>query len=103
MTTPRSYDPRLFKMLTFHDAAANFKKGSDTPRAYLERCLDAIAKQEPAIKAFVVLAPGVEYGEREVIKHCLARLESYMAPKQVVFVASLPKTESGKITKNGLA
>ena len=38
MTTPRSYDPRLFKMLTFHDAAANFKKGSDTPRAYLERC-----------------------------------------------------------------
>ncbi len=56
-----------------------------------------------AIKAFVVLAPGVEYGEREVIKHCLARLESYMAPKQVVFVASLPKTESGKITKNGLA
>lgn len=55
MTTPRSYDPRLFKMLTFHDAAVNFKKGSDTPRAYLERCLDTIAKQEPVIKAFVVL------------------------------------------------
>lgn len=62
---------------------------------------DALLGQ--AIKAFVVLAPGVAHTEREVIKHCLARLESYMAPKHVAFVAALPKTDSGKITKAGLA
>jgi Asp-tRNA(Asn)/Glu-tRNA(Gln) amidotransferase A subunit family amidase len=52
--TPR-YDPRKFKALTFHDATARFRKGSDTPRAYLERCIETIAAREPVVKAFVVL------------------------------------------------
>lgn len=55
MVTPRSYDPRTFKALTFHDATARFTAGSDTPRAYLERCLETIAAREPVVKAFVVL------------------------------------------------
>jgi Asp-tRNA(Asn)/Glu-tRNA(Gln) amidotransferase A subunit family amidase len=54
-TTPRSYDPRVFKALTFHDATPRFRDGSDTPRAYLERCLETIAAREPVVKAFVVL------------------------------------------------
>jgi Asp-tRNA(Asn)/Glu-tRNA(Gln) amidotransferase A subunit family amidase len=33
--------------------AAQFAAGSDTPRAYLERCLDALAAWEPKIGAFV--------------------------------------------------
>ncbi len=53
--TPRTYDPRTFKALTFHDAATRFRDGADTPRAYLERCLDTIAMREPVAKAFVVL------------------------------------------------
>src|SRR5688572_31656643 len=53
-TTPRSYDPRAFKALTFHDATPRFRDGSDTPRAYLERCLETIAAREPVVKAFVV-------------------------------------------------
>ena len=36
----RRYDPREFKALTFHDATARFRDGADTPRAYLERCLE---------------------------------------------------------------
>jgi len=52
-----------------------------------------------AVKAFVVLRPGAALTEREVIRHCLARLESYMAPKSVVFVDDLPRTDSGKIRK----
>lgn len=56
-----------------------------------------------AVKAFVVLKSGVAYTEREVIKHCLGRLESFMAPKYVEFVAELPKTDTGKIKKTGLA
>ncbi|MCC7273264.1 MAG: amidase [Alphaproteobacteria bacterium] len=49
---PRRYDPRTFRQLTFHDAAANFRAGSDSPRAYLERCLETIAMREPVVRAF---------------------------------------------------
>ena len=37
----------------FLAAAAQFTRGHDTPRAYLERCLDALAVWEPKIGAFV--------------------------------------------------
>ena len=56
-----------------------------------------------AIKAFVTLTPGAQLTEREVIRHCLGHLESFMAPKYVEFVESLPKTGTGKIKKTGLA
>ncbi len=52
-----------------------------------------------AVKAFVSLKPGVCISERDVIRHCLATLESHMAPKCVVFMADLPRTDSGKIRK----
>lgn len=55
-----------------------------------------------AVKAFVRVRPGATLSERDVIRHCLATLESYMAPKSVVFVDDLPRTDSGKITKTGL-
>lgn len=47
-----SYDPRTFTGLTFHDAVPRFRDGSDTPRVYLERCLETIAEREPIVKAF---------------------------------------------------
>jgi len=56
-----------------------------------------------AVKAYVVLQPGHELSERDVMKYCLSKLESFMAPKQVVFVDSLPKTDTGKIKKTELA
>jgi acyl-CoA synthetase (AMP-forming)/AMP-acid ligase II len=56
-----------------------------------------------AVKAFVVVQEGYEISERDVIKYCLANLESFMAPKYVAFVAELPKTDTGKIRKTGLA
>ncbi|HKS06211.1 MAG TPA: class I adenylate-forming enzyme family protein [Gemmatimonadaceae bacterium] len=56
-----------------------------------------------AVKAFVTLKPGVQCTERDVIKYCLSKLESYMAPKHVVFVDALPKTDNGKIKKTALA
>ena len=55
MTAPGTYDPRAFKALSFYDATPRFRDGSDTPRAYLERCLETIAKREPMVRAFVVL------------------------------------------------
>jgi long-chain acyl-CoA synthetase len=56
-----------------------------------------------AIKAFIVQREGFSLTEREVIRHCLARLENFMAPKVVEFVAELPKTDTGKIKKTGLS
>jgi len=56
-----------------------------------------------AIKAFIVQREGFNLTEREVIRHCLARLENFMAPKVVEFVAALPKTDTGKIKKTGLS
>jgi Asp-tRNA(Asn)/Glu-tRNA(Gln) amidotransferase A subunit family amidase len=41
--------------LTFHDAARRFTDGNDSPRAYLERCLETIAQREPVVKALVVI------------------------------------------------
>ena len=44
-----------YKPLTFHDAARRFSDGNDSPRAYLERCLETIAQREPVVKALVTL------------------------------------------------
>ena len=44
-----------YKPLTFHDAARRFADGNDSPRAYLERCLETIAEREPVVKAFTAL------------------------------------------------
>jgi len=54
-TTLPPYAPNTFKGLTYHDATAAFADGTDTPRAYLERCLETIAAREPVIKAFAAL------------------------------------------------
>ncbi len=43
------------KPLTFHDAGRRFADGNDSPRAYLERCLETIARREPVVKAFTAL------------------------------------------------
>jgi len=56
-----------------------------------------------AIKAVLTLRPGAEVTKQDVLRHCAARLEEFMVPKLVEFQASLPKTESGKISKRAIA
>jgi long-chain acyl-CoA synthetase len=55
-----------------------------------------------AVKAFVVLEPGRKLTQRDVIRHCFSRLESFMVPKFVEFVEDIPRTDSGKTTKTNL-
>jgi amino acid adenylation domain-containing protein len=55
-----------------------------------------------AVKAFVVLEEGAALTERELKKECQGRLESFMVPKFIAMVPSLPKTDTGKIRKIGL-
>ena len=68
--TKALYSPRDFRGLTFHDAARRFAEGADTPRAYLERCLQAIATREPVVRAFAALN---EAGVREAADASAAR------------------------------
>ena len=49
------YDPSTHRMLNFHDAAAKFRAGADTPRAYLERCIERIDALDQAVMAFAYL------------------------------------------------
>jgi Asp-tRNA(Asn)/Glu-tRNA(Gln) amidotransferase A subunit family amidase len=50
-----SYQPSLFSPLTFHTHRAAFEAGHDTPRAYLERCLETIGAKESVVRAWVAL------------------------------------------------
>jgi acyl-coenzyme A synthetase/AMP-(fatty) acid ligase len=56
-----------------------------------------------AIKAFVVLEQGAAISERALLRECQGRLENFMVPKHIEFVAELPKTMTGKIKKTGLS
>ena len=51
-----------------------------------------------AIRAIVV-ASDPSLGEREVIRHCAQKLEDFMVPKSIEFRQSLPKTDTGKISR----
>jgi amino acid adenylation domain-containing protein len=55
-----------------------------------------------AIKAFVVRRPDVTITDRDVVRHCRERLESYMVPHTVEFVDELPTTASGKVKRAAL-
>jgi amino acid adenylation domain-containing protein len=56
-----------------------------------------------AVKAFVVAEDGVTLVEKQVQRECQAHLENFMVPKYIAVVASLPKTDTGKIKKTGLS
>ena len=53
METSRPYDPRSHQRLSFAKARQAFADGSDTPRAFLERCISTIEAREGTVRAFV--------------------------------------------------
>jgi fatty-acyl-CoA synthase len=52
--------------------------------------------------ALVVLKPGSQASQKELLEFCRARLAHYKCPRSVEFVASLPKTGTGKLMKREL-
>jgi len=54
------------------------------------------------VKAVVVLNPGPEVGDEELMDFCKSNLASYKKPTSVDFLPDLPKTSSGKINKKEL-
>jgi Asp-tRNA(Asn)/Glu-tRNA(Gln) amidotransferase A subunit family amidase len=82
--TSGSYDPASQKLLTFHDAVPAFRDGSDSPRAYLERCLEAIEAREPEVQAWVTINRD---GARKAADEASAR---YKAGKQLSPIDGMP-------------
>ncbi|MEV6974493.1 AMP-binding protein [Kitasatospora sp. NPDC093806] len=57
------------------------------------------AKWGETVKALVVLKPGAEAGEADLIAHCKQRLAGYKSPTSVEFRDALPRTTTGKLQK----
>jgi acyl-CoA synthetase (AMP-forming)/AMP-acid ligase II len=55
-----------------------------------------------AVKAIVVLKPGAEATESEIIDFCKTNLASYKKPQSVDLVTSLPRSDVGKVAKSRL-
>jgi acyl-CoA synthetase (AMP-forming)/AMP-acid ligase II len=53
-----------------------------------------------SVKALVVLEAGAEASAEEIIEFCQTRLASYMRPRTVEFLPSLPHSGPGKVAKN---
>jgi fatty-acyl-CoA synthase len=51
------------------------------------------------LKAFVVLRPGEQVNEAQLIAHVRGRIAHYKAPKNIVFLEELSKTSTGKTRK----
>jgi len=54
------------------------------------------------LRAFVVLEPGAELGEAELVGHVKANLAGYKAPREVEFIEELPRNATGKVLKREL-
>jgi acyl-CoA synthetase (AMP-forming)/AMP-acid ligase II len=50
----------------------------------------------------VVLKPGANTSEQELIKFCRERLAHYKCPRSVEFLDTLPRTGTGKVLKREL-
>jgi long-chain acyl-CoA synthetase len=55
-----------------------------------------------AIKAYIVPAADAELTDKQVLKYCSEHMETFMVPKYIEFMDSLPKTPNGKIDKKQL-
>ena len=60
------------------------------------------AKWGEAVKACVVLKPGEDLGEAEIIAHARAHIAGYKCPKSVDFLEALPRNASGKVLRREL-
>lgn len=59
-------------------------------------------RTDEAVKLFVVKMPKSEVSAEDVIAHCRDNLAAYKVPRQIAFIAELPKSPVGKILRREL-
>lgn len=57
---------------------------------------------QEALKAWIVLQPGMTVMEQELINHCRQHLAEYEIPRRFAFISELPKTTVGKTLRREL-
>ena len=77
------------------------RAGAPHPRAVRDVAVIGVPDEKwgERPKAFVVLEPGAQAGEEELIDHVRSAIARYKAPKAVAFLDELPKTSTGKVPK----
>ncbi len=55
-----------------------------------------------SVKAYIVLKPGKQLTEAQVIDFCKKNIASYKKPREVEFIDTLPRNASGKVLKTVL-
>jgi acyl-CoA synthetase (AMP-forming)/AMP-acid ligase II len=61
---------------------------------------DAVWGEE--VVSYVTLRPGEPFVPDELLRHCVAQLPRFKAPKQIFLRAALPKSERGKLDRKAL-
>ena len=56
-----------------------------------------------AVKAFIVLAPGVTLTRKEIVAHCRAHIAGYKRPRYIEFIEEIPRDFNLKIQRRKLA
>ena len=89
-----------FRILFGGDAQNRYSVLIDTTDSQVRLSYATPEKTNEIVKAFVVLNPGYEASPalaEELRLHVRARLSAHAYPREIDFVADLPKTPSGKI------
>lgn len=55
-----------------------------------------------AVKAYVVVRPGVSVDEDDIVAHCEAHMARYKCPQKVMFVDEIPQSATGKVLRKAL-
>ena len=101
------YDPNSHNLMTFHDAVSSFHDGSDTPRAYLERCLEKIDAIEDDVMAWEIVnteparAAADEAGKRYAEGRSLSLVDGMpVGVKDLIETVDMPTEYGSELFKN---
>ena len=93
--------------MTFHDAVSSFHDGSDTPRAYLERCLEKIDAIEDDVMAWEIVntaparAAADEAGKRYAEGRSLSLVDGMpIGVKDLIETVDMPTEYGSELFKN---
>jgi Asp-tRNA(Asn)/Glu-tRNA(Gln) amidotransferase A subunit family amidase len=78
------YDPLFHQRRTFFDAVPRFLDGSDSPAAYLERCIATINEREPVVQAWQAMRIDAAYAE------AVQATNRYRAGKPLSLIDGMP-------------